>query len=318
MFRIRNKKFKTIILRGSPLEKGENIGYSLRKEIRQLLSRDGKRLRGARKNHRALIGFLFKKLSKLFPDHTTELRGMALGAKVAFQDLFIENCPELLNKEDGCTSAAISNRRSSFIIHNEDEISEKPMLGAAVVNYSRNDKNYSGFAYAGELAGNAFGWGDDWFYSVNFLPVKKPDLRGVPRYFAARKILESGNIDAAIKNLRSLSEASGFHYLMGDVSGKIASVEKRLRSIGIKSVGQKFCHSNHYIHPKFKNLETIRTKSSIARLLTAERSASSELDQRGMLRVWLTELKRPLNKEDGSKTFATVLADLKNKTIVIN
>ncbi|MEK7640987.1 MAG: C45 family peptidase [Patescibacteria group bacterium] len=318
MFEIRNKKLKTIILSGSPKENGREIGLSLRLDIQKLLKRERKLLDATKNSNRNLLSFLRRKLTKLFPNSIAELQGMASGAKVDFIDLFLENCPELLHKEEGCTSAVVKNKKDFFIIHNEDEVRVRSASSVALVRYSGKKGERDAFLYGGELAGYAFGWAKDWFYCVNHLPVRKPDLRGVPRYFVTRQLLEQDSIAAVVKFLKSSDDASGFHYLMGDTDGEVVSVEKRTKDISIRSALPTYCHSNHYIHPKFKNLETIQTKSSLLRLSLAKDAIGPNTDQEEALTIWRNTLSRPFDKDDyGSKTFATVIADLKQKTISI-
>ncbi len=318
MFEIGNKKLRTIILGGSPKENGREIGVSLRADIQKLLQRERKLLDTAKEKNVALINFLGKKLTKLFPESIIELKGVAFGAKVDFADLFLENCPELLSKEDGCTSAVVKNKKDFFIIHNEDEVRVRPASSMALAGYSGNERERGSFLYGGELAGNAFGWVGDWFYCVNYLPVRKPDLRGVPRYFAARQLLEQRSISDAVKFLKSIREASGFHYLMGSIGGEVISVEKRIADISIRTALSMYCHSNHYLHPKFRNLETIKTKSSVRRLYVAKNAIAFDTNQKEALAVWRGALRRPFDKDDyGSKTFATVVADLGRGSISI-
>ncbi|TSC81619.1 MAG: hypothetical protein G01um101419_799 [Parcubacteria group bacterium Gr01-1014_19] len=259
---------------------------------------------------------MFKVL--LFPESISELRGVASGAKVDFLDLLLENCPELLHKEDGCTSATVKNKKDFFIIHNEDEVRVRPASSMALARYSGRSYDRSAFLYGGELAGNAFGWAEDWFYCVNYLPVRKPDLRGAPRYFVARRVLEEKNITGALKFLRSVDDASGFHYLMGNTDGEAVSVEKRVKDISIRTAIPAYFHSNHYIHPKFNNSETVRTKSSMIRLSIAKKEVGRNTNPKEALTIWRGELRRPFDKDDyDSKTFATVIADLKQKIISI-
>ncbi len=318
MFKVLNKKLRTIILSGSPAENGLKIGFTLRPDIQKLIHRERKLLDATKANNLNLISFLRRKLTKLFPESISELRGVASGAKVDFLDLLLENCPELLHKEDGCTSATVKNKKDFFIIHNEDEVRSRPASSMALAFYSEKNRELGAFLYGGELAGNAFGWADDWFYSVNYLPVKKPNLRGTPRYFVARQLLEQKNIAAALKFLKSSDDASGFHYLMGNTDGESVSVEKRVRDISIRTAIPAYCHSNHYIHPKFKNSETIRTKSSVIRLSIAKKEVGRNTNPKEALAIWRGELRRPFDKDDyGSKTFATVIADLNQKTISI-
>jgi len=247
-----------LILAGSYFDNGYKIGQTGAEYIKQLLRRDKKLLLSAKKKRRSLLLFLFNKLRTGYGDYLEELRGMALGAGVDFQDLFLENCPEILDKFSGCTSGAVNGPRYRFIIHNEDEDKWRSMKSCALLHYRNRKKNfrYSSFAYFGELAGNAFNWNNNGlFFSVDAVSGRRVDLKSAPRYFEARRLLESKNLKESLSFLRANKSASGFHYLFGEaVSKRIVSVEKYLGQTSVLEIksGESFCHSNHYIHGLFR------------------------------------------------------------------
>lgn len=305
-------KFRVLSLAGSDFENGKKIGLSGKKYIRQILAHDRKFLDAVKKKSFELIDYLSNKMQAKYPRIMQELKGMAKGAHVSFEDIFLENCPELLKKEDGCTSAFIKNNERIFLIHNEDEEGWRNENGFAILNYQKKNFSYSAFSYPAELCGNAFGWNSaGLFYSVNYLATNKINLKGTPRYFIARQLAEKKTIAEAVKFLKSADDASGFHYLIGEVKiGGAVSVEKSLKKISVKPVGSLYKHTNHYIHQKFKNLEKYKTSSSAIRLEIIRKRLSKSSTTEEVLRLFRTSLIRPLNKKDSSKTFATVVFKL--------
>lgn len=300
---------KTIQLNGSGFDNGRKIGEDRKKYIRQIIRRDRKALDAVLRTKHPLIGYLRKDLDKKYPELIQEIEGMALGAEVDFQDLFLENCPELLNKEDGCTSAVLRLDSGTFLIHNEDEDSGRNENGFAILNYEKAGFSWNAFAYPGELAGSAFGWNSAGiFYTVNYLATDKVNLKGTPRYFVARGLLEKQSLAEAIRYLRSADEASGFHYFIGDANtGKIVSVEKSLKKISVVPVKELSCHSNHYIHAAFKELGRAAYSNSLARLKIAEAAIKKSDDIKKVIKLFRGNLLRPLDKKDLNKTFATVV-----------
>lgn len=303
---------KTVQLNGSGFDNGRKIGADRKKYIRQIIRRDRKALDTVLKTKHPLIGYLRESLSKEYPEQIQEIEGMALGAEVDFQDLFLENCPEILNKEEGCTSAVLKLRSGTFLIHNEDEDGGRDEKGFAILNYVNDGFSRSAFAYPGELAGNAFGWNSaGMFYTVNYLATSKVNLNGIPRYFVARGLLEKKSLAEAVRYLRGMDEASGFHYFIGDANtGKIVSVEKSLRKISVIPVEESGFHSNHYIHPAFKELKKAAYPNSLSRLKTAKTAIKNTDDAKKVTKLFRSNLMRPLDKKDPNKTFATVVFSL--------
>lgn len=305
-------KFRKLLLSSSDFENGKKIGLSGKKYIRQILARDRKFLDAAKKEKSELVDYLGSKMQAKYPKVMQELKGMAEGAGVSFGDIFLENCPELLKKEDGCTSAFIKTRERIFLIHNEDEEGWRNERGFAILNYQKKNFSYSAFSYPAELCGNAFGWNSaGLFYSVNYLATNKINLKGTPRYFIARQLVEKKTIAEAVKFLKSADDASGFHYLIGETkTGKAVSIEKSLKKISVKPAGSLYVHTNHYIHQKFKNLEQYQSSSSAVRLEIIKKRLNKDGSIEDVIELFRTSLLRPLNKKDDSQTFATVVFKL--------
>lgn len=311
-----------LILAGSYFDNGCKIGQTGAESIKQLLKRDKKLLLFVKKKHRSLP-LLFNRLRAGYCDYLEELRGMALGAGVDFQDLFLENCPEILGKSSGCTSGAVNSAKNRFIIHNEDEDKWRPMKSCALLCYQTSNFEHSSFAYFGELAGNAFNWNNNGlFFSVDAVSGRRVDLKSAPRYFEARRLLERRNLKESLSFLRKNKSASGFHYLIGDAASKrVVSVEKYLDQASVLEVksGESFCHSNHYIHPRFIKIkkENFSKNSSLARLKIAQENLTNQTSSKEALKIWTTLLRQPLRKNVETKTFATVLADFNRREISI-
>lgn len=312
---------RQLFVGGSYFKSGVEIGSVGKKYIKQLLRRDKNLLSVTQKKQKSLLSFLFRKLNKEFPDYINELKGIASGAGVDFDYLFLENCPEVLGKFDGCTSAAVKTKKSNFIIHNEDDEGWRTIKNYALIHYKFPKIAYSAFTFLGELSGNAFNWNNQGlFFCVDYLPSLKKDLEATPRYFVTRRLLESKNLSAGLNFLKRIKSASAFHYLLAD-GKRFVSVEKLLDQSGITNIRSLFLHTNHYIHPIFKKQTRQNgeksNRNSFLRFQIASKNLSLEISPSEAARLWTDQLKRPLNKYDTNKTFATALADFNRRKIFI-
>jgi isopenicillin-N N-acyltransferase like protein len=117
---------------------------------------------------------------------------------------------------------------------------------------------------------------------VNSLPQLPFALEGVPVTFVIRKLLEAANVEEAVKTLRSLSHATGQHYLIADANS-IRSFEASSREIVEyhSPDPMRVLHTNHPLtHPaphmsRDESNSIARLRSLSTRLMCGQQDSES-------------------------------------------
>lgn len=199
---------------------------------------------------KALEKSFFREASAL-PETVAELRAMAEGASIPFNDLFRLNLTELHSFADKCTSVILPVKSSAgggiLLGHNEDW------------DPSRNDVfllrvrlpwvTYAVVAYDGTLPGlscglNSFGL----CHSVNYL--LPPDRRvGIPRIFITHALTTARGIGSWLRWLKGKRRAFGqaVHLVQGN---RYLGVELSARRIIRQTARLPALHTNHYLAGK--------------------------------------------------------------------
>jgi isopenicillin-N N-acyltransferase-like protein len=222
-----------------------------------------------------------------FPEFVEEIRGIAEGAGVSFEEVWTLNCYEGLAEVHqqvwGCTCVAVQDDYTAdghvLMAHNEDWnavdrdnvylVRAKPDDGPAFI----------GITY-GPLLVN-IGLNDEGI-GVAINSVYPTDGRvGVPRILCSRAVLNACTIGQAIRACVPKLRAGGYSYLLADANGELYSVETSAtkHDIGYGEDGW-LAHTNHYLSPRMQALEEPGTySSSHVRLNRARRLVRAELGQ---------------------------------------
>jgi len=191
----------------------------------------------------------------LYPEHIQELEGIAEGSGADYWKLLLLNTPELMERQQGCTTIAVSNEKERYVVHNEDGNADEREEDCVLLHYTLPDRSFYAFTYAGELAGGSYSWNSDGLYfTVNYLYLKAIhiDFNGrVSRNFIARKVIEAKSIEDATRLLEHGQDVSGYHYYMGQ-GERLESIENFQNEVSLKEVKGIDVHANHYLlHEKF-------------------------------------------------------------------
>ena len=224
---------------------------------------------------------------RAFPQFVTELRGIAEGAGVAFEEVWTLNCYEGLSDVRhevwGCTCLAVRDDHTAgahvLLAHNEDWRSvDKDNV---YLVYARPDDGPAIMAmtYGPLLVNvglNAAGIG------VAINSVYPTDGRvGVPRILCSRAVLAATSIGQAIRACVPKMRAGGYNYLLADANGELYSVETSATTHDLL-YGEEgwLVHTNHYLSPKMQALEEPGTyASSHVRFNRARRLLQEQLGQ---------------------------------------
>lgn len=292
-----------VVASGSPYEIGFTHGSEIPNRIRTCI-----------KNYKALFietaqsdwpesisraSAFLPALEQNEPDLVEEMKGIAAGAGegVEFLDILALNLRSeiaLTNYTDGCTSIATYNasRSEVFVGQNWD------WVGEASTSTAFFDINKTGmprirmFGEAGILAKfgvNEAGVG----ICMNAIRCGTVAKNQLPIHIAMRRVLECKSFDEAMEMLTRKGLASCANFVIGDSTGKIATVEctpKGLAPIYPENGEWTTWHTNHLWSPNIPaGIKDHPSKNSFSRLeriklLTKGQEATPE-----MIRSWFSD-----------------------------
>jgi isopenicillin-N N-acyltransferase-like protein len=216
-----------------------------------------------------------------------ELRGIAEGAGISFEDVWTLNCYEglIYARQDvwGCTSLAVRSEHTAsghiLMAHNEDWSSADRENVYLVRAQPDNAPSFIAMTYGPLLVNiglNTCGIG------VAINSIYPTDARvGVPRVVFSRAVLNSRTIGEAIRACVPKLRAGGYNYVLADPNGELYSVETSATTHDIL-YGEDgwIVHTNHYLSPKMKVIEQPGTySSSNARYNRARRLLKEQLGE---------------------------------------
>jgi isopenicillin-N N-acyltransferase-like protein len=222
-----------------------------------------------------------------FPRFVEEIRGIAEGANVPFEEVWTLNCYEGLPHSSqqvwGCTSIAVRDDRTAdghvLLAHNEDWNSVDTDTVYLVRAWPDDGPPFVGMTYGPLLVNiglNAEGIG------IAIDSVYPIDGRvGVPRILCSRAVLNARTIGQAIRACVPKLRAGGYGYMLADPHGEIYCVETSATTHDI-IYGEDgwLVHTNHYLTTKMRALEEPGTySSSNVRLNRARRLVRAQLGQ---------------------------------------
>ena len=197
-----------------------------------------------------------------YSQYVDEMRGIAEGANVDFDDVMVLNAMEAVTTDalhlTRCTSMAVNEERTTdghvLAAHNEDWIPEDE--GDVMVISAKPDKEppFLAMTYGGLLPNVGFN-----AYGIAQLidSVYPADSRiGIPRLVVARAVLSSHRISGAIGRTLIQHRAAGYNHLLVHESGEMYSIEVSARKFEILYAHDGYMvHTNHYLDPQMKQVE---------------------------------------------------------------
>jgi isopenicillin-N N-acyltransferase-like protein len=199
---------------------------------------------------------------RLLPACVQELEGIAEGAHISFEDIFILNCEEELMREDSlpptdrarCTSVAMAADDSLLLGHNEDwyasNLESNVLLDVELTDGTRF-LCMTAATYLGATGMNS------WGLAVSANLLHSCDTRvGVPNSLLLRSMLEARTLEDAQERACLVERARGSNHLLVDVAGRILNVETSATAAAAMSNSRWFVHTNHYLAPSLLEYET--------------------------------------------------------------
>ena len=217
-----------------------------------------------------------------WPRYVREIEGIADGAGLDFETVFLWNCRGDLPGEGdrihppdaaGCTTVMIPlpGACSGIIAHNEDDAPE--LHGhCRIVDVQPDDApGFVSFYSPGLLPGHAFAVNRAGLVQTvdNVRPADR--TIGVPRHLVCRAVLDCNRLDDALACIRDTDRASGFHHCLGQAGDhRLLSVEAPASGCAVVEVRTPRAHANHLLDGCFAHLPQVVDPSSCSRQMRAE------------------------------------------------
>jgi isopenicillin-N N-acyltransferase like protein len=264
--------FPFISVSGKPHERGLQYGRAAAVRVRLSASRYGQTLRNigySEASQRALIRSLEHAIGEFQPAYLDEMRGIAEGADVPFDDIVMINArTEVLAKaraehtmpadaedEDGCTGVLVLPSRSATgqLIHAQNWDWKADCVDTGIVLRVRNDDgpDFLTFVEAGGLARsglNAAGVS----ITANYLESDRDFTQlGVPLSLLRRRVLEEPVFANALRVIATTPKSCSNNIMLGMAEGFGIDFECAPDESFPLYPGddQMIVHANHWVSP---------------------------------------------------------------------
>ncbi|CAH0039115.1 unnamed protein product [Clonostachys rhizophaga] len=264
------------------------------------------------------------------PDLVEEMKGIAAGAGVEFLDILALNLRSeisLTNYSDGCTSICMANQSTSevFVAQNWDWVGE---AGLTTVFFDISKTGKPRIRMMGEAGIVAkFGINDAGVaICMNAIRCGTVSKTKLPVHLAMRRVLECRSFEEAFDMLSKKGIASCANLVIGDKSGKIATIEctpKGLAPIFPDTGSSATFHTNHLWSPNIpKGIKDHPSPNSFSRLERIKTLSDGQEGSIAKIRTWLSDevgtptsicRSTPPNTKgiERMETLATIIVDLK-------
>lgn len=257
---------------GSPHEIGAALGRFGRRAVHEHLVQTRAWAAIVAHGRDARMRTMAARVEARFPRCFAELRGLAEGLGLPFDDVFAWNSRGdiLAAAPDGCTTVQLPGARR-VIAHNED--GDPGLRGSCAILYAMPTDGiaFTAFVYPGSLPGHAFAANDAGLVqTVN--NIRSLDLGdGVPRMVLTRALLGCGSLDDAVATLRNTPRAGSFHLTLAQAGDpRLLGIEFTARTCSVREITAPAVHANHLVHPEMADERQIITASSGSRQRRAD------------------------------------------------
>jgi hypothetical protein len=230
-----------------------------------------------------------------FPALIEEVRGMAEGFGVPFDDLLALHCrPELEairdapGGGDGCATVAVVAGGRALLAHDEDADERLEDLPYLVRTRPAGGVGFVGLCRPGLLPGSGPALNDRGLCLVADAIPARAWRPGVPRAFLARAALEARTIEEAVEILAHHDRAGAAHHLLAAPArpaARAVAVEMSATRSEIREIEGLYVHTNHFVLDSLRPTTPTSSpgaESSRARLRTLEAAGAA----RGPLERW--------------------------------
>lgn len=199
---------------------------------------------------------------ELTPRYVEELRAIAEGADVPFDDLMVLNCLEAITTDAlhllGCTTFVLTEDHTTsghvMIGHNEDWLPADEPEVFLIHAEPEGEPAYLAITYGALLPNLGFNQEGICQLCDSVYPS---DVRiGVPRIFVSRAVLAARSLSDAISAALAQHRAAGYNHVLVHESGEAYNVEVSARHFALMyAQGGVLAHTNHYLSRRMARLE---------------------------------------------------------------
>lgn len=262
-------KLPIIDVHGSHYEIGQQIGESMRSQVQHSIENakvmihkayDQLQLTwdGAIIQAKKYIPFAEER----YPQYVEEMKGIAAGANVAFDEIRVVNAMEGVASDalhlTKCTSLSVNQSMTAkgdvLIAHNEDWTPEDEPDVFLVHAKPADEPPFLAMTYGGLLPNigfNAHG------IAQCCDSVYPNDSRlGIPRILYSRAVLSATTPADAIRKILVPQRAAGYNHMLVHESGEMYNIEVSAKQFGlIYGEDGYLVHTNFYINPMMQTIE---------------------------------------------------------------
>jgi hypothetical protein len=218
---------------------------------------------------------------RAFPELMREIDGIADGAEVPFEDVFLWNCRGDLpgnagfTGAQGCTDVLIPGDAATglpaVIGHNEDDAGELAGHGFMVTVEPAEGIGFTSFCGPGLLPGHTFAVNAAGLVQTINHIRPRDQKAGVGRHIVARAVLGCADIGTALTLLARTDRAAGFHHNLG-IRGdaRLWSVEAPAGGCAVEEATAPRAHANHLVFDAFADADQEIAPSSRRRQARAD------------------------------------------------
>ena len=261
-----NNSFPILEVKGSYYDIGYAIGSQFNKEINDVFNKRWQWFEGMKettfKDNKTLFDGLLAASKKHFPKYIEEIKGLAEGSGISFDDMFLMNIKSetgalkssMQNETPGCSTICYNNSDNIIFAHNEDGDEANNGNMFVVKATPPSGVSFIVLTYPSIIMGNGPGFNDHGIIqTTNYIASTKWNI-GIPRYILGRAVLESKSLDEAIDIVSHRERAFAYHHNLGSFTEqKLFSVEVTTDNYQVYEPEERYFHTNHLILEKTKN-----------------------------------------------------------------
>ncbi len=255
--------------RGSHREVGQQIGQACQAQIRGMLTSlrtelpDGVTWPEMLAQSQRYLEFS----REVYPQYVEELAGIADGAGVPFDEVFLSICEELWESAAwrGCTDMAARGRAtldgSTLVAHTNDLLPQAEENLVILRAQAEGEPEFLGISPGGiaiSAGFNAVG------ISLTGNQLDNNDIRpGVPRLLVVRAILAARYLSEAMDHCLLPQRASSYNNVLADTNGEVYSMEGSATDCEPLYIENDIlAHTNHYVSLAMRRFEADRNSLS--------------------------------------------------------
>lgn len=260
-----NKQIPMVEARGTHRAVGQQIGQACQAGIRSTLAglRDDLPAGVAWEQMLAQSRSYLEFSRKIYPQYVDELEGIAEGAGVPFENVFLSMCEELWESTAwrGCTDMAARGRatkdNSTLIAHTNDLLPRAEEHLVLLKIQVEDEPEFLGISSGGIAISAGFNAAG---ISLTGNQLDNNDIRpGVPRLLVVRAILASRHLSEAMDHCLLPQRASSYNNVLADTSGEVYCMEGSATDCEPIYIEEDvLAHTNHYLSPAMRHFEADR------------------------------------------------------------